>query len=417
MTSTIITIGDELLIGQVIDTNSAWMAQQLNLRGINVTRRIAIADDKAAIISALDETVGKTDVVLITGGLGPTADDITKPVLCEYFGGKMVVNETVLGHVKQIFTKRNRPFLERNLKQAEVPDVCTVLFNRIGTAPGMWFERDKTIIVSMPGVPFEMQAIMEDEALPRMEQRLKGDAIYHKTLITIGMGESAIAEQISDIENSLPAYIRLAYLPSPGMVKLRLTAHGNHKPGLQNETDTYARLISQRLGDVVAADKDISIEQVIVTLLKQHRLTVTFAESCTGGYLAHRITNVPGASDVFKGSVVTYANEMKNGLLEVSGETLKTVGAVSEATVLQMATTALELFKSDIAVSVSGILGPDGGTPEKPVGTVWIAIATNQYATATRFRFHYARLQNKEIVANTAFNMIRKCVIQMGDRP
>lgn len=417
MNATIITIGDELLIGQVIDTNSAWMAQQLNLHGINVSRRIAIADDKNAIISALDETVGKTDFVLLTGGLGPTADDITKPVLCEYFGGTMIVNETVLHHVKQIFTKRNRPFLERNLKQAEVPDVCQILFNRIGTAPGMWFEKDKTVIISMPGVPFEMQAIMEEEALPRIDERLRGNtsAIYHKTLITIGAGESYIAEQIADIENSLPSHTKLAYLPSPGMVKLRLTAKGDDKSSLQKETDTYATLIKQRLGDMIAADKDISIEQMIVELLAQHRLTVTFAESCTGGYLAHRITNVPGASGVFKGSVVTYANEMKNGLLQVSRETLETTGAVSEAAVLQMAAAARDLFKSDIAIAVSGILGPGGGTPEKPVGTVWIAIETKQNAKATKFNFHYGRLQNKELAANAAFNMIRKSVLRMNE--
>jgi len=412
MTSIIITIGDELLIGQTIDTNSAWMAQQLNLLGISVTRRIAIADDKDAITIALDETVGKTDIVLITGGLGPTADDITKPVLCDYFGGKMVLNDHVLNHVKQIFSNRNRPFLELNRKQAEVPDVCTVLFNRIGTAPGMWFEKDKTIVISMPGVPFEMQAIMEDEVLPRISERLKGDAICHKTLITVGVGESFIADQLADIERSLPAHIKLAYLPSLGMVKLRLTAKGGRESELQHETDTYALRIKQRLGDIVAADKDVSMEQIIVELLTRHRLTVTFAESCTGGYLAHRLTMVPGASEVFKGSVVTYANDIKQRYLHVPESVLHTDGAVSEATVLQMATQARIMFDADISIAVSGILGPSGGTEEKPVGLVWIGLATAAHVYARKYVFRHDRIRNKELTFNAAFDLIRKELLE-----
>lgn len=412
MTAIIITIGDELLIGQVIDTNSAWIAQQLNLLGIDVVMRIAIADDKNAIINALDNTVGKYDYVFITGGLGPTLDDITKNVLCEYFGGKLMVNEMVLHHVKDIFTKRNRPFLERNLKQAEVPDVCTVLFNRIGTAPGMWFEKSDSVIVSMPGVPFEMQAIMEDEVLPRIKSLLKNGIIYHKTIITIGVGESYIAEQINDLESSLPEYIKLAYLPSPGLVRLRLTAKGNDEDYIKKSTDTAANLITQRLGNVVAAQRDASLEEIIVAMLKQHNFTVTFAESCTGGYLAHRITNVSGASNVFKGSVITYGNDIKESVLDVSKKILENEGAVSEAVVLQMAKAARHIMKADISVALSGILGPDGGTIDKPVGTVWIAINTADGATAQKFNFHYGRLQNKEMAANAAFDMIRKCILQ-----
>ena len=404
----IITIGDELLIGQTIDTNSAWMAQQLNLLGIAVTRRIAIADERNAIINALNETVGKTDLVLLTGGLGPTADDITKPVLCGYFGGKLVVNLEVQEHVRKIFSKSDRPILQRNLAQAEVPDVCTVLFNRVGTAPGMWFENDGTIVVAMPGVPFEMQAIMEDEVLPRISKAFITNNILHKTLITAGMGESYIAEQIAAIEQSLPAHISLAYLPSPGMVKLRLTAQGNNRSELESEIEIFAVQIKQRLGIIVAADEDISMEQIIVNLLKQHQRTVTFAESCTGGYLAHRLTLVPGASEVFNGSMVTYANAIKQRYLHVPDTVLQTDGAVSEATVLQMATQARIMFEADIAIAVSGILGPGGGTDEKPVGLVWIGLATTLHAYARKFLFRHDRVRNKELIFQAAYDMLRK---------
>jgi len=404
----IVTIGDELLIGQTIDTNAAWIAQQLNAKGINVLRRWTVADDKAEIIKALDESVRDADIVLLTGGLGPTADDITKPALNGYFGGNMVVNGTVLEHVRQLFAKRNRPFLEKNLKQAEVPDVCQVLFNRLGTAPGMWFERGNTVIIAMPGVPFEMQTIMEEEALPRIASRFRGSEIYHKTLITVGVGESFIAEQIADIESALPADIHLAYLPSPGLVKLRLTSSGNDRVSLVRSVEAHARLIEERLGSIVAATEDITLEEILVRLLDEHRMTLAFAESCTGGYIAHRMTNVPGSSRVFKGSIVCYANEIKHNMLGVPQEILNTVGAVSEETVLQMATATRQLLKADIALSVSGILGPGGATPEKPVGLVWMGIATAAGAYARKFNFFYDRLRNKELAAHAGMNLVRE---------
>lgn len=404
----IITIGDELLIGQTIDTNSAWMAQQLNLKGISVTRRIAIADDKDAIVAALDEVVGKTDIVLMTGGLGPTADDVTKPVLCEYFGGKMIINESVLQHVRAIFSKTGRPVLLRNLAQAEVPDVCTVLFNRVGTAPGMWFEKDKTVIISMPGVPFEMQAIMGDEVLPRLSRRFPAPPLLHETLITVGMGESTIAEIIADIEQTLPPELHLAYLPSPGLVKLRLSATGADQATLLHELTVYSGRIQQRLGNIVAAVRDEPMEKIILDLLRKHHLTVTFAESCTGGYLAHRLTRMPGASEVFKGSIVTYANDIKQHYLHVPEAVLNTEGAVSEATVLQMAAEVRTMFEADISVAVSGILGPGGGTEEKPVGLVWISLATAEHVYACKYLFRHDRIRNKELVCHAAFDMIRK---------
>ena len=405
--SIIITIGDELLIGQTIDTNSAWIAQELNKSGINVKRRIAVADDKQDITDALDAAIPHANIIFLTGGLGPTADDITKPMLCEYFGGKMIVNETVLAHVKQLFTKRNRPFLERNLKQAEVPDNCTVLFNRMGTAPGMWFEKEGCVIISLPGVPFEMQTIVSEEALPRLREKFKGNAIVHKTLMAIGVGESYIADTIEDIETALPPHIHLAYLPTPGFVKLRLTSQGDNREAIEREVNVHAELIRQRLGNVIAATEDIPLEEIVARALQLHRMSLGLAESCTGGYVANRITNVPGSSSFFKGSIVSYANEVKENLLSVSRETLQTVGAVSEATVIQMAEQARKVLHADVALSISGILGPGGGTPEKPVGLVWMAIAGKDKTVTKECHFFYDRPRNKEMAANAALNMIR----------
>lgn len=405
--SIIITIGDELLIGQTIDTNSAWIAQELNKTGINVKRRIAVADEKQAIADVLNESIPFADIIFLTGGLGPTADDITKPLLSEYFGGKLIMNETVLQHVKQIFSKRNRPFLERNLKQAEVPENCQVLFNRMGTAPGMWFEKDNCIVIALPGVPFEMQTIVSEEVLPRLKERFKGNFIVHKTLMTIGVGESFIADAIEDIETSLPPHIHLAYLPTPGFVKLRLTSEGTDKAAIEKEVNIRAELITQRLGKVVAAAEDIPLEEIVARAMKEHRLTLGLAESCTGGYVANRITNVAGSSSFFKGSIVSYANEVKENILLVPRSTLETVGAVSKETVIQMAEQARKVLNVDIALSISGILGPGGATPEKPVGLVWMAIAGKDKTEYKEFNFFYDRPRNKEMAANAALNMIR----------
>ncbi|WP_118972752.1 competence/damage-inducible protein A [Taibaiella koreensis] len=409
--SIIITIGDELLIGQTIDTNSAWIAQQLNHIGINVKRRIAVADERSAIATALDESIPQASLILLTGGLGPTADDITKPLLSEYFDSPLIVNETVLQHVKQIFTKRNRPFLERNLKQAEVPENCQVLFNRLGTAPGMWFEKEGCIIISLPGVPFEMQTIMSEEALPRLKERLAGNHIIHKTMIVAGVGESFIADKIEDIETALPPHIHLAYLPTPGYVKLRLTTEGPDRNALQSQVDIHAELIRQRLGTIVAAMEDLLPEEIVARLMEEHRLSLSLAESCTGGYLANRITNLPGSSAFFKGSIISYDNEVKESLLKVPRAILETAGAVSEKTVIQMAEEARRTMHTDIALSISGILGPGGGTAEKPVGLVWMAISDGRRTVSREFHFFYDRLRNKEQAANAALDMIRLFIL------
>ena len=336
--ASIITIGDELLVGQVIDTNSAWMSQQLNKAGVWVHRRIAVGDVWDDIWNALDDEKEAADVILITGGLGPTADDITKPLLCKYFGGRMVMHEETLAHITYLFEhvfKRPMPLLERNRKQAEVPDVCTVLRNGVGTAPGMLFEKENKIFVSMPGVPYEMKHIMHVHVLPLLKHRFDLPYIEHRTLITMGIGESFLAERIKDFEEGLPSNIKLAYLPNFGMVRLRLTARGTMEE-VQQELDEFFEALKTQLTDVMVIDEDISFEVLLGRLLKETGKTVSTAESCTGGYIAHLITSIPGSSVYFKGSVVSYDNSVKKNVLNVREETLTTVGAVSEDTVKQM---------------------------------------------------------------------------------
>ncbi len=403
----IITIGDELLIGQTIDTNSAWIAHELNNIGIHIKRRIAVADEASAITEALDESIPKAELVILTGGLGPTADDITKPLLCEYFGGKMVINQEVLEHIRHLFIARNRPPLERNLKQAEVPDNAIILPNRMGTAPGMWFKKEQSVIISLPGVPFEMQAIMSEEVIPQLKDLFQGNHIIHKTLITIGVGESIIADKIEDIESNLPPTISLAYLPAPGYVKLRLSTQGQDNEYLEKQVNSYSQLIQNRLGNIVAAERDSPLEEIIGNLFISRQLTLALAESCTGGHLSNLLTNRAGSSAYFKGSIISYANEVKQDLLKVSEQILQTEGAVSEATVIQMAREAKILLKADIALSLSGILGPGGATPEKQIGLVWIALAHKDIVITKKFTFYYDRLRNKELAAHAAINMLR----------
>ncbi len=406
--ASIITIGDELLIGQTIDTNSAWIATHLNEIGIDVQRRVAVGDDATAIRTALDAELSYSDIVLITGGLGPTADDITKPFLCEYFGAKLVVNEQVLEHVRTLFVQRNRPFLERNLKQAEVPDNCTVLHNRIGTAPGMWFEKQGKVIVSMPGVPFEMIAIMEDGVLPKLQQRYTSDALLHVSVITSGEGESFIAEKIQDLETALPAHIKLAYLPSPGMVKLRLTGRGDNKERLIEELKLRQEEIANRLGNIVIAMEDMPMEYILGKALVQHNTKLGLAESCTGGYMAHLITQVQGASGYFQGSMVCYQNEIKERILGVEKGIIDQYGVVSEETAIEMARNTLKVLDSDISLSVTGLLSPGANDAQVPVGTVWMAVAGKQQIKTKKFRFHYDRHLNKELAAQMGMLMIWK---------
>ena len=409
--ASIITIGDELLIGQTIDTNSAWMAKQLNQVGVWVKRRVAVGDDFNEIWRALDEETTHADIILITGGLGPTADDITKPLLCKYFNGKMVVNQEVLQHVKSIFEKLKRPLLENNLKQAEVPDVCTVLPNRNGTAPAMLFKKEGKIYVAMPGVPHEMKDIMHFSVLPMLPQLFEMPAIIHRTALTAGQGESFIADSLSVFEKSLPPDIKLAYLPGYGLVRLRLTGKGKNKQELKKEIEDYFKEMTSIVKKYLVTDTEEGIEKVIGNLLKERKKFVASAESCTGGLIAHLLTTHPGSSNSFKGGIVAYANEAKENVLHVQHKTIVTKGAVSEETVHEMVKGALDTMKSDYAVATSGIMGPDGGTPDKPVGTVWIAVGNKEKIEARQLYYRFDRQRNTELTAYAALNMLRLFIL------
>jgi len=413
----IITIGDELLIGQVVDTNSAWMARNLNEHGIWLKQRVAVGDNRSDIVSALDQVSVNADIILITGGLGPTADDITKPVLCEYFGGKLVTNEEALANVKHIFEHMlKRPLIERNLRQAEVPDVCTVIPNKRGTAPGMWFEKNGKIFISVPGVPHEMKGMITDYVLPKLKEYFTMPFILHRTLLTAGIGESFLAEAIEGIETKLPDHIKLAYLPNYGMVRLRLTAWGDNKDEMEYELDEKFRLLKEKVKEWIVIDEDITIQQTVSRLLKQRKQTLGTAESCTGGYIAHLLTRDAGASTFFKGAIVSYSNDVKKEVLHVSEETLSATGAVSEETVRQMANEALHLLRTDYIVAVSGIMGPDGGTPSKPVGTVWIAVGNGERTETKKTHFRFDRERNIELTAVHALNFLRIFILSTGQK-
>ena len=409
--ASLITIGDELLIGQTVDTNSAHIGKELNTIGIWVQRRIAIGDVKEDILETLKVESERSQLIIITGGLGPTADDITKPALCEYFNSNLVMNEAALENVKEIFKRVNRPLIDRNIKQAEVPHNCEVLLNTRGTAPGMWFEKEGIIYISLPGVPHEMKGLME-QILPRLTKQFQLPAIIHQTLVTYGKGESEVAEHIADFENTLPAHIKLAYLPSYGMVKLRLTAKGADREKLQKESDKYFKTLKEKVAPWLVTDKDKPMAEVLGDALNKVKKFVATAESCTGGYIAHLLTEKSGSSTTFKGGVVSYANEAKENSLGVQHQTLVTYGAVSEETVIEMATSVLQIMNADYAIATSGIMGPEGGTKEKPVGTVWIAVADGDEVRTTKYFVRYDRRRNIEQTAHYAMNFLRLFILE-----
>jgi nicotinamide-nucleotide amidase len=406
MLAEIITIGDEILIGQIVDTNSAWMAQKLNEEGIRIKQISSVSDSREHILTALAEAAVRADIIFITGGLGPTKDDITKQTLAEYFNVKLVLNDEALTNVLTIFERYNRPLLEVNRKQAEVPANCEIILNNNGTAPGMWFNVKGKIYVSMPGVPFEMKYMMEETVIPKLKQVLKLPVIIHKTILTVGEGESFLAEKIADIEDALPSYIKLAYLPKMGQVRLRLSAYGDDEKLLQDKLSEFADRIVKRVTDNVVAQEDIPLEKVVLNYMVDKGLTLSVAESCTGGYLSHQLTQHEGSSTVFLGGAVTYSNDLKESVLGVENETLYQFGAVSQQTVQQMAEGALRQFKSDYAVAVTGIAGPGGGTNDKPVGTVWIAVANARKTVSKKFTFGNKRAQNIERSTVAAFYML-----------
>jgi len=409
--ASIITIGDELLIGQVIDTNSAWIAQQLNKIGIAIKNRISIGDDADEIRNTLDFETKNAQVILITGGLGPTNDDITKNVLCDYFGGKMIVDKSALENVKYLFEKiYHKPVSEINLKQAEVPDVCEVILNKRGSAPGMMFQRGGETFISMPGVPYEMQGIMED-VIPLLAKKFKLPSIFHKTILTAGIGESALAEIIKDFEDHLPKEIKLAYLPNYGMVRLRLTTSGFDKTKTENEIKSQFTDLKKLVKDYTVIDEDKNMEEVLGNILLKNKKTISTAESCTGGAIASLISSVPGSSAYFEGSIVSYSYKIKESLLNVKKETLEKYGAVSEETVREMLFGLLDKTKADYGIAVSGIMGPDGGTKENPVGTVWVIVGNKEKQVVQKLKQRFERKKNIEVTSIMALNMMRKFLV------
>ncbi len=404
-TATLITIGDELLIGQVIDTNSAAMAKELVKLGIQVVRRIAIADAKEAIEETLDAELKRVDVVLMTGGLGPTADDITKPTLANYFGGGMRTDEAVLAHVEAFFRKRNKPMLERNAKQADVPEACTVLFNEKGTAPGMWFEKEGKIVVSMPGVPHEMVHLMETAVLPRLKERFSLYPMLFQNILVGGEGESFIAEKIQDIEESLPSYIQLAYLPSLGSLRLRLSCTEGDRENIEAEMQGWSDRLAERLEKYVVAQSDLPMQEILSGILEENSWKLGLAESCTGGCIAHLQTQIPGASGYLQGSIVAYQPEIKVDLVGVSQKTIDQKGIVSEAVALEMARGAAKVLHANIGFGITGWLDKQGDE-HAPGGTVCMAVVMDEREESKTFHFANDRIRNKELAVQNAFLMM-----------
>ncbi|MFZ4548656.1 MAG: competence/damage-inducible protein A [Bacteroidales bacterium] len=406
MLAEIITIGDELLIGQVIDTNSAWIAEQLNAIGIKVHQITSISDNKEHILTTLAEASKRAKLILITGGLGPTKDDITKHTLCEYFDTNLIFSEIAYLNVERLFAARGVAVTELNRLQALVPAICRVIPNPNGTAPCMWFEKEGCIYVSMPGVPFEMKAIMEEEIIPELLKGLN-QVIIHRTILTEGVGESHLATMIEAWEDALPPFIKLAYLPQPGMVRLRLTAIGTDRELLQTAITKAEKELLPFAGKFIFGFDTDTMESVVGQLLRQKSMTLSTAESCTGGNIAQLITSIAGSSDYFKGSVVAYSNEIKENVLGVTHQILVEHGAVSGQTVIAMAESIRILFDTDYAIAVSGIAGPGGGTDEKPVGTTWIAVATPTETITKKFLFGEHRGRNIRRASLAALNMLR----------
>jgi nicotinamide-nucleotide amidase len=405
----IITIGDELLIGQVVDTNSAFLATELNKLGIAVVQITSIPDIRENILKAFDDAAGRADLVVATGGLGPTSDDITKSTLAEYFGSNMVVVPSVLDSIRNMLEARGMTMNERNIRQAELPDNCELLHNSAGSAQGMWFKKDDKDYISLPGVPFEMKAIFSEEMKPRFKQRFNLTAIQHITILTHGIPESEMANMIQDWEESLPENLKLAYLPSPGILRLRITGKASTDlVSLSTLMENEAEKLKAIIGKYIFGYNDDKLEIIIGNLLKSNNLSLSLAESCTGGLISSIITSVPGASAYYKGGIVAYSNEIKTSELNVSPYTLLMNGAVSQAVVEQMADGARTGFKSDFSVAVSGISGPTGGTDEKPVGTTWIAVASKKRTISRTYNFGEDRGRNIQKAAIAALFMLRK---------
>jgi nicotinamide-nucleotide amidase len=414
MKAEIITIGDEILIGQIVDTNSAWIAREFNMAGIEIYQITSVHDDREHILKALAEAEQNADLVLLTGGLGPTKDDITKNVLCEYFGTKLFFHQPTLDAIVERFKLRNVSMNKLNHDQALMPESCTILPNDCGTAPGMWFEKNDTIFVSVPGVPFEMEHLVADRILPKLRETGRTKAIYHRTVLTQGIPESALALKIESWEDSLPPFVKLAYLPNPMSVRLRLSAIGDDNELLEKVVNDEVEKLRQIIPEAIFGYDDDELAGVIGKLLRERGATLALAESCTGGYISHLITSVAGSSDYYKGSVTAYANEVKQNLLGVSSELLEKFGAVSQEVAEQMASGARKVLNTDFAVATTGIAGPGGGTEEKPVGTVLIAIASKDSVFSKKFTFINDKRERTIIrSAQTALQLLRREILKI----
>jgi nicotinamide-nucleotide amidase len=411
MTAYILTIGDEILIGQITDTNSAWMAQQLNLQGIRIVGKMSVGDVHNEIIHALDYALHAADLVLITGGLGATKDDITKKSLVEFFGSQLVWHQETYNRMEKIFQKYGRTVSEMNKNSCFMPSNAQILNNDRGLAPAMWFEESKKVVVSMPGVPYEMQILMTNRVLPKLKASFPMSPIVHRTILTAGEGETMLAEKLDAFEEKLPENVKLAYLPSLGTVRLRLTARGDDESVLNQQLDTLKTELISIVDYAVAGFDDDTLPVVVGRMVKERGLKIGFAESCTGGYMSHLITSVAGSSEYFEGTIVAYAYDLKEKLLNVSSETLNTEGAVSESCIKQMVNGALETLNVDVAVAVSGIAGPGGGTPEKPVGTIWLAVADKNSIKTVQINMDRGRSKNIEYAANVGLNLLRKFLL------
>ena len=408
MTAAIVTIGDEILIGQINDTNSKWIARQLTQVGVKILEMSSISDSAGHIRETLDRLTGKTDLLLMTGGLGPTKDDLTKEVLNEYFGGKLVTDEQVLTTIEEFFNKRGRTMIESNRRQALVPDNCRALPNQHGTAPGMWFTKNGTHVISMPGVPYEMKPMVMEQVIPALRHELGLPALVHKTIMTQGVPESYLAEMIAGWENGLPECMKLAYLPRPGIVRLRLTVTGKCAAEAQQMLEEKINELLRLIPEHIYGYDDMLLEEAVGRMLAEKGLTLTTAESCTGGNIARLITSIPGSSAYFKGSVIAYSNDVKTGQLNVDPALIETHGAVSREVVEAMARGAIRKVGSDVSMATSGIAGPDGGTVDKPVGLVWIAVAMGEDVQSTMFRFGGHRELVIEQSSIMAMGMLRK---------
>lgn len=403
----VITIGDEILYGQITDTNSKWISEELDKIGIKTIRKSSVGDQKQQILNILDESLQRADIVLITGGLGPTKDDITKKTLAEYFNDELVINPHAEEFVRGFFEKRGRPFTELNRQQAAIPSRCTYLHNATGTAPGMLFEHNGKVIVSMPGVPLEMKYLISNEVIPRLKSKFELPEIVHKIIRTIGLGESFLAERIENWEDNLPEHIKLAYLPSFGEVKLRLTGIGEDRQKVEEQIESEVVKLIPLIEEHIFSFENEEIEKSIGKILNESESSLSVAESCTGGYLSHLLTSIPGSSAYFMGGVVSYSNQAKMDVLKVKQETLTKFGAVSEQTAIEMAEGVRNLMKTTYGIATSGIAGPDGGTEEKPVGTVWLAVTDGKQTLTKKLSLGKIRIVNIEYSAKAALNFLR----------